>query len=113
MATENTDNFIPSTKEYQVLKKYFGILTSSISEPVTLAANLYSADLISDSTRKKATSEYSSQEIRNHHILDELMTAIAIDSTNLTKIISVLQNHPPNLSAIADKMTKDYYGNEY
>ena len=108
-----TNSFIYSTKEYQVLKKYFGILTSAISETVTLAANLYSADLISDSTRKKATSEYSSQEIRNHYILDELMTAVAIDPTKLTKIISVLQCHPPNLSTIANKMTTDYYGNEY
>ena len=82
MATGNTDNCIPSTKEYQVLKKYIGILTYAISEPVTLAANLYAADLISNSTRMKANTDSSICESRNLCILNDLMIAVAIDSTN-------------------------------
>ena len=104
MATNNTDSFIPSTKEYQVLQKYFNILTRAITDPVRLAADLFTANLISDSTRIKANSVTSSCEIRNHYLLDELMIAVAIDSTNITKIISVLQGHPPFLTTIADKM---------
>ena len=108
-----TNSFISSTKEYQVLKKYFSILTYAITSPVTLAADLFSADLISDSTRMKANTDSSTRESRNHYILDDLMIAVAIDTTNLTKIISVLQGHRPFLNVIANKMTKDYYGNEY
>ena len=113
MATGNTDDFISSTKEYQVLQKYYYKLTYAITSPVTLAADLYSANLISDSTRMKANNDSNTCESRNHYILDDLMIAVAIDSTNLTKIISLLQGHRPFLSVIANKMTKDYYGNEY
>ena len=104
MATSNTDNFIPSTKEYQVLQKYYGRLSRVIASPLTLAADLYSAELISEWTLTKATSENSSREMRTYHLLDELRGGVAIDSTNLMKIITVLQRHPPNLSAIAEKM---------
>ena len=104
MATSNTDSFIPSTKEYQVLQKYYGRLSRAITSPVTLAADLYSDELISEWTLKKATSENSSHEMRTHHLLDELRGRVAIDSTNLMKIITVLQCHPPLLSAIAEEM---------
>ena len=104
MATSNIDSFIASTKEYQVLKKYCYILTCTITDPIRLAADLFSANLISDSTRIKASNVTSSCEIRNHYLLDELMIGVAIDSTNITKIIRVLQGHPPNLTIIADKM---------
>ena len=97
MATGNTDNFISSTNEYKVLQKYYGKLTYAITSPVTLAADLYSADLISDSTRIKANTDSSTRESRNHYILDDLMIAVAIDPTNLTKL-SVLQDHHPSIS---------------
>ena len=104
MATSNIDSFIPSTKEYQVLQKYYGRLSRVITSPLTLAADLYSAELISEWTLTKATSENSSREMRTHHLLDELRGGVAIDSTNLMKIITVLQCHPPYLSAIAEEM---------
>ena len=104
MATSITGSFIPSTKEYQVLQKYYGRLSHAITSPVTLAADLYSAELISEWTLIKASFENSSREMRTHHLLDELRGGVAIDSTNLMKIISVLQCHPPLLSAIAEEM---------
>ena len=107
MATCNTDNFLLSTKEYQVLQKYFGSLMHTITDPVIIVADLYSADLISESTRTRANTETSTRKSRNHHILDELMSGVALDPTNLLKIISVLECHPPNLSAIAEKMKRE------
>ena len=111
MATSNTDSYIPSTKQYQVLQKYFGPLVHTITDPVILAADLFSADLISESTRIRANTETSSRERRNCYILDELMSGVALDSSILTKIISVLEHHPPYLSSIAKKM-KIENGNE-
>ena len=108
MATSNTDSYIPSTKEYQVLQKYFGKLTYAITDPVRLAADMFADNLISDSTRIKANNETSSQEARNHHIVNDLLIAVVIDPANFIKIISVLQRHRPFLCAIAEKMITDY-----
>ena len=113
MATGNTDSFIPSTKEYEVLQMYFGKLTDAITNPVRLAADLFAADLISTPTRRKANNETSSQEIRNHHILNELMVGVALDSTKLMDIISVLQQHPPLLRDIAEKMKTECGNNSF
>ena len=51
MDTSNTDSYIPSTKEYLLLQKYFSKLTYVNTDPVRLAANMFADDLISDSTR--------------------------------------------------------------
>ena len=98
--------FKPLSKEYQVLQKYFSRLTRSITSPVTLAADLFSAELISEWTLIKATSESSSREIKTHRLLEELM--IALDHAKFMKIISVLECYPPLLSAIAEEMKRDY-----
>ena len=100
-------SFIPSTKEYQVLRKQFASLLHTITDPVTLSAELYSAGLISESTRMKATTENNNRTIRSYYLLDELMAVVAKDCTNLMKIISVLQCHPPLLSAIGEEMKRE------
>ena len=87
-----------------MLQKYIGNLTDAITDPVTLATDLSIAELISDITCQKANNDSSSQKARNYHILNELMTRVATDPTNVMKIISVLQRHGPHVSAIAEKM---------
>ena len=94
------------SREYQVFREYFSRLTRSITSPVTLAADLFSAELISEWTLIKATSESRSREIKTHRLLEELM--IALDHAKFMKILSVLQCHPPLLSAIAEDMKSDY-----
>ena len=100
-------SFIPPTKEYKVLQKHFGSLLHSITDPITLAAKLYSTDLISESTRMKATTENNNRTTRSYYLLDELMAVVAKDCTNLMKIITVLQCYPPLLSAIAEEMKRE------
>ena len=100
----DTDSFISHTKEYQVFQKYFGKLLRAISDPVRLAADLYSANLISESTRRTISEENNSRDIRKSLLLDELTKAVDLDPTNLKKIISVLECYPPFLSAIAEEM---------
>ena len=101
MAASNTDT---STKEYQVLQKYYSKLLRTVTDPVTIAADLFSAKLISEETRIKANNESSNLDTRNSYLLDGLTRAVDLDPTNLTKIISVLECHPPLLSAIAEEM---------
>lgn len=100
----DTDSFIPPTKEYQVFLKYFGKLIRSIPDPIRLAADLYSANLISESTQININAENSSRDIRSYYLLNELTSAVDLDPANLTKIISVLECHPPLLKAIAEEM---------
>ena len=102
----DTDCLLSPSKGYQVLQKHFSGLTRAITSPVTLAADLFSAGLISECTRIKATCESSSCEIKTHHLLNDLM--IALDHAKFMKILSVLQRHPPLLSAIAEQMKSDY-----
>ena len=101
MATSNTDS---STTEYQVLQKYYSKLMRTIADPVIIAADLFSDNLISEETRVEANNENSKLDMRKSHLLDGLTRAVAFDPTNLTKIISVLECHPPFLSAIAKEM---------
>ena len=101
MAASNTDS---STKEYQVLQKYYSKLLRTITDPVRIAGDLFSAKLISEETRIKANNESSNLDTRNSHLLDGLTRAVDLDPTNLTKIISVLERHPPLLSVIAEEM---------
>ena len=101
-------SFMSSTKEYRVLQKHFGSLLRTITDPMTLSAELYSAGLISESARMKATTESKkNRTTRSYYLLDELMIVVAKDSTNLMKIISVLQCYPPLLSAIAEEMKRE------
>ena len=108
MDTGNADSYIPSTIEYEVLRMYIPKLTYVITDPVRLAADMFVADLISDSTRIKANMKTSTKEAINYYILDELLTVVNIDPANFQKIIFVLQGHPPCVSAIAEKMMRDY-----
>ena len=108
MATRPSSSSTSSTKECQVLQKYFDILSRAITDPVKLAEDLFKADLISGPTCMKANTVTSSRDSRNHYLLDELMIAVTINPTNLTKIISVLQCHRPIVSALAEQIKTDY-----
>ena len=61
------------------------------------------AELISDRTVKKVN-DSRSQKARNYYILNELITTVANDPTNLKKIISVLQGHCPDAIYISERM---------
>ena len=81
-------------------------MKDAIKETDTLAMDLYIAHLISEQTLVEANnSEKSSREVRNHYILEELMTKVAKNPTNLMKIISVLQSHS-SLVTIAKTMKR-------
>ena len=108
MATGNAN----TSKEHQVLQKYYAGLTKAITNSailLTLAGELYSANLISAPTKSKLATENSSpsHEAKTFCLLNDLMSVVALDCTKFTEIISVLQNHPPLLSAIAKEMKRE------
>lgn len=96
-----------TSKEYQVLRKYYGKLIRAISDPVILAADLFASGLISDFIRMKATNESDWLITRNDHLLTGMMGAIACDPNNLMKFISILEENTP-LDSIAQDMKTDY-----
>ena len=104
-----SDSFLPSTKEYLVIQKYFSRLYHVIDDPVSLAISLFSAGLISDWTMK-ASCETSYVIVRNYHLLDGIIGAVVCNPNNLLKIISILEDHPP-LDSIAQEMKTDYGNN--
>ena len=107
MATGNADT---TSKEHQVLKKHYARLTKAITNPailVDLSGSLFSANLISESTKTKVTNENSDLKTKSDCILNELMAVIKQDCSKFTKIISVLEDIPPIFSAIANKMKRE------
>ena len=108
MATSTTDSFNATTREYRVLQKQFGKLVKAISNPVPLAADLFSADLISKQTKMEVVNECCNIFVRNFRLINELMIAITLIPANLLKIVSVFQKYPPFLSHIAEEMKREY-----
>ena len=108
MATSMTDSFNATTREYRVLQKQFGKLVKAISNPVPLAADLFSADLISEQTKMEVVNECCNIFVRNFRLINELMIAITLIPANFLKIVSVFQKYPPFLSHIAEEMKREY-----
>lgn len=102
-----TTTDISTSKEYQILQKYYGKLIRAISDPVILAADLFASGLISDLIRMKATNESDWVITRNDHLLNGMIGAIACDPNNLMKFISILEKNTP-LDSIARDMKTDY-----
>ena len=105
-----SDSFIPFTKEFLVIQKYFSRLHHVIDDPVSLAVSLFSAGLISDGTMMKASCETNCVIVRNYYLLNGMKGAIVCDPNNLIKIISILEDYPP-LDSIAQEMKTDHGNN--
>ena len=106
-SNNSNDSFVPSTKEYLVIQKYFSRLHHVIDDPVSLAIGFFSAGLISDWTMMKASCETSCVIVRNYHLLNGMKGAVVCNPNNLIKIISILEDHPP-LDSIGQEMKTDY-----
>ena len=99
------DSFVPSTKDYLVIQKYFSRLHHVINDPVSI--DLFSAGLLSDWTMMKVSCETKSIIVRNYHLLNGMKGAVVCNPSKLIKIISMLEDHPP-IDSIGQKMKTDY-----
>ena len=64
---------------------------------------------MSDEGHTEATDSNSIHEGRNHHLMDELLTGVALDPIKFTKILSMLEHYPPNLSYLAKEMRIEFW----
>ena len=100
--------FVPATKEYQVLKRNTGRLQEAITDPKLLSIYLLSVDLISRSTLQKVNVPVTTPDAQSYVLIDNLLRAVVIDPDNFHKLIEVLENHPPLLTAVAKEIKEDY-----
>ena len=101
--------FIPSTKELEVLRRNASKLQRAISDHRLLSMDLFSAGLISLPTLQKVNVPVTTPDAQSYEIINNLLRAVVVDPGNFQKLLEVLENHPPLLTAIAKEM-KDECG---
>ena len=79
-------DYVLDSRGYQMLVNYLGKSKSAISDPFGLAANFLSEELISDEDYMEATASNSSCEGGSHHVMDELLTGVALDPFKVIKL---------------------------
>lgn len=105
-----TTNFIPSTKEYEVLKGSISKLQDAIIDPSQLSMNLHSAKLISFYTYQTVNTADTTPDAQNFELISNLLQAVAHNPKNFQKLLQVLETHPPlhPLHAVAKEMKEKY-----
>ena len=103
-----TEGFVPATKEYKVLKKKANRLQQAISDPKLLSIDFFSENLISRSTFQKVNVPLTTPDAQSYVLIDNLLRAVVIDPDNFHKLLEVLENHPPLLTAVAKEIKEDY-----
>ena len=109
MAATCTDEvFVPSTKEYEILKRNASKLHRAITVPSLLPVDLFSADLITFPILQKATAAVTVSDILITELIANLLQAVIVDPNNFQKLLQVLEKHPPLLTAVAKEMKEEY-----
>ena len=100
-------SFGPATKEYKVLKKNADKLQRAITDPKSLSMGLLSKDLISTEILQKVKAAVNSSDA-NMELITNLLDAVVIDPNNFQKLLQVLEDYPPLLTAVAGEMKEEY-----
>ena len=77
--------------EYRAFQRHFADLFKSIGDPTSLAAELYSAGLLSRETRKRIYSRTLVESDKVSELLDATETAIRLDPSNYHKFVEALE----------------------
>ena len=77
--------------EYRAFQRHFADLFKSIGDPTSLAAELYSAGLLSRETRKRIYSRTLVESDKVCELLDATETAIRLDPSNYHKFVEALE----------------------
>ena len=107
--THTEEGFIPTTKEYEVLKGNASKLRDAITDPKPLSLNLFSVNLISSYTLHKVNAAVTT-DAQSYELINNLLQAVVCDPNNFHKLLQVLEKYPPLMTAVAEEM-KEEYGN--
>ncbi|XP_019852753.1 PREDICTED: uncharacterized protein LOC109582478 [Amphimedon queenslandica] len=102
------EGFVPATKEYEVLKKNASKLQQAITYPNLLSMELFSGKLIPFQILQKVNAAVNTSDALNLELIINLLQAVVTDPGNFHKLLQILENHPPLLTAVAKEMKEDY-----
>ena len=109
MASKEEDCFVPNTKEEQVLQRNIIKLHEANTEPLRLALDLVSQEVIPLQVFQRIL-ELNSSASQSYEIINVLISGVTCSSGNFHKLIKILKDIPPLLSIVGTKMKKDYHG---
>ena len=89
--TESASSSLESAREYRSFRRHYADLFKSIGDPTLLAAELYSAGLLSRETRKRIYSRTLVESDKVSELLDATETAIRLDPSNYHKFVEALE----------------------
>ena len=102
-------NFAPATKEFEVLKRNASHLQRAITHPKLLSMDLFSKNLIPFPILQKVNAAVNTpDDALNMELVTNLLQAVVVDADNFQKLLQVLEDHPPLLTAVANKMKEEY-----
>ncbi|XP_019849065.1 PREDICTED: uncharacterized protein LOC109580417 isoform X2 [Amphimedon queenslandica] len=113
MASGEENAFVSSTKELKVLRRNASKLQRTISDHRLLSMDLYSAELISLTTLQKVNVPVTTPDAQSYEIINNLIRAVVVDPDNFHKLLQVLEDHPPLLTAVAKEMKEEYDSCEF
>ena len=108
MASKEEDCFVHNTKEQQVLQRNIIKLHEANIEPLRLALDLVSQQVISLQAFQRILGLTSA--FQSYEIINVLISAVTCSSGNFHKLIKILKDNPPLLSIVGTEMEKDYHG---
>ncbi|XP_019852755.1 PREDICTED: uncharacterized protein LOC109582480 [Amphimedon queenslandica] len=109
MAQFTKESFVPATKEYEVLQRNASKLQRAISHPNLLSMDLFSKNLIPFQILQKVSAAVHISDALNMELVVYLLQAVVTDPNNFHKLLEVLENHPPFLTAVAKDMKEEYH----
>ena len=109
MASKEKDCFVSITKEQQVLQRIITKLHVAIIEPLRLALDLVSQEVIPLQAYQRILGLTSSAS-QSYEIINVLISAVTCSSGNFHKLIKILKGSPPLLSVVGTEMEVDYHG---
>ena len=110
MAKFTKESFVPATKEYEVLKRNANKLQRAITHPNLFSMDLFSENLIPFQILQKVNAAVSTSDALNMELIINLLQAVVTDPSNFHKLLQILENHPPLLTAVGKEMKEDYAG---
>ena len=85
------DQIASESDEYRSFRRLYADLFKSIGDPTSLAAELYSAGLLSQEARKRIYSRTLVDSDKVCELLDATETAIRLDPSNYHKFVRALE----------------------